>query len=212
MSHAADRFIARHVPLTHMTKVPKRSRAACNLPMHGCPITETCCVTIGPTSRSFSHPRAPLSSMAAASSFAKAFPSRSGGFQKSATAYMSLGTYLGNLVSQDEKGHVWGPVKDLGEDATRIDRMRVYRANARWVSSRRVPAAFILPIWGRNSYALILPVSPSTFFSPPDPFSQTEKFSYGSVDGSNTNLPSSPSFVALANSTSNRQIFTCGRL
>ncbi|MCJ1261478.1 hypothetical protein MMC22_001342 [Lobaria immixta] len=73
--------------------------------------------------------------MATASSFAKAFPSRSGGFQKSATAYMSLGTYLGNLVSQDGEGHVWGPVKDLGEDATRIDRMRIYRANARWTQA-----------------------------------------------------------------------------
>ncbi|KAJ5815773.1 hypothetical protein N7474_007550 [Penicillium riverlandense] len=51
--------------------------------------------------------------------------------QKSATAYMGLGTYLGYFVSQNGKGHVLGHVKDLGEDPTKTDRVRIYRTNAR---------------------------------------------------------------------------------
>ncbi|KAL9126847.1 MAG: hypothetical protein Q9217_004174 [Psora testacea] len=43
-----------------------------------------------------------------------------------------LGTYLGYFVSQNGKGHVLGHVKDLGEDARQIDKVRVYRTNARW--------------------------------------------------------------------------------
>ena len=46
---------------------------------------------------------------------------------------MGLGTYLGYFVSQNGKGHVLGHVKDLGEDATKIDRVRIYRTNARYI-------------------------------------------------------------------------------
>ena len=53
------------------------------------------------------------------------------GNQKSAIAYMGLGTYLGYFVSQNGKGHVLGHVKDLGEDAKQIDKVRIYRTNAR---------------------------------------------------------------------------------
>ncbi|KGO65228.1 Taurine catabolism dioxygenase TauD/TfdA [Penicillium italicum] len=51
--------------------------------------------------------------------------------QKCATAYMGLGTYLGYFVSQNGHGHVLGHVKDLGEDPTKTDRVRIYRTNAR---------------------------------------------------------------------------------
>ncbi|KXG53371.1 Taurine catabolism dioxygenase TauD/TfdA [Penicillium griseofulvum] len=51
--------------------------------------------------------------------------------QKCATAYMGLGTYLGYFVSQNGRGHVLGHVKDLGEDPTKTDRVRIYRTNAR---------------------------------------------------------------------------------
>lgn len=50
---------------------------------------------------------------------------------KSAIAYMGLGTYLGYFVSQNSRGHVLGHVKDLGEDSTQIDKVRIYRTNAR---------------------------------------------------------------------------------
>jgi hypothetical protein len=55
--------------------------------------------------------------------------------QKSATAYMGLGTYLGYFVSQNGKGHVLVHVKDLGEDPTKSDRVRIYRTNARYVET-----------------------------------------------------------------------------
>jgi len=44
---------------------------------------------------------------------------------------MGLGTYLGYFVSQNSRGHVLGHVKDLGEDPTQIDKVRIYRTNAR---------------------------------------------------------------------------------
>lgn len=53
------------------------------------------------------------------------------GNHKSAVAYMGLGTYLGYFVSQNSRGHVLGHVKDLGEDSTQIDKVRIYRTNAR---------------------------------------------------------------------------------
>ena len=61
----------------------------------------------------------------------KGFPVQQWGNQKSAVAYMGLGTYLGYFVSQNGKGHVLGHVKDLGEDAKQIDKVRIYRTNAR---------------------------------------------------------------------------------
>lgn len=44
---------------------------------------------------------------------------------------MGLGTYLGYFTSQNGRGHVLGHVKDLGEDPTKTDRVRIYRTNAR---------------------------------------------------------------------------------
>ena len=61
----------------------------------------------------------------------KGFPVEQWGNHKSAIAYMGLGTYLGYFVSQNGKGHVLGHVKDLGEDAKQIDKVRIYRTNAR---------------------------------------------------------------------------------
>jgi hypothetical protein len=61
----------------------------------------------------------------------KGLPVTAWGNQKSAVAYMGLGTYLGYFVSQNGRGHVLGHVKDLGEDATQIDKVRIYRTNAR---------------------------------------------------------------------------------
>ena len=58
-------------------------------------------------------------------------PVKRWGNKKSAVAYMGLGTYLGYFVSQNGRGHVLGHVKDLGEDATQIDKVRIYRTNAR---------------------------------------------------------------------------------
>lgn len=44
---------------------------------------------------------------------------------------MGLGSYLGNFVSQNGKGHILGHVKDLGNDPTAIDRVRIYSTNAK---------------------------------------------------------------------------------
>ncbi len=65
----------------------------------------------------------------------KGFPVEKWGNHKSAIAYMGLGTYLGYFVSQNGKGHVLGHVKDLGDDAKQIDKVRIYRTNARYVYS-----------------------------------------------------------------------------
>ncbi|KAJ5202137.1 uncharacterized protein N7498_006800 [Penicillium cinerascens] len=61
----------------------------------------------------------------------KGIPAREWSLQKCATAYMGLGTYIGYFVSQNGRGHVLGHVKDLGEDPTKTDRVRIYRTNAR---------------------------------------------------------------------------------
>ena len=61
----------------------------------------------------------------------KGFPVEQWGNQKSAVAYMGLGTYLGYFVSQNGRGHVLGHVKDVGDDPKQIDRVRIYRTNAR---------------------------------------------------------------------------------
>lgn len=44
---------------------------------------------------------------------------------------MGLGTYLGYFISQNSRGHVLGHVKDVGDDATQTDKVRIYRTNAR---------------------------------------------------------------------------------
>ena len=61
----------------------------------------------------------------------KGFPVQAWGNHKSAVAYMGLGTYLGYFVSQNSRGHVLGHVKDVGDDASQIDKVRIYRTNAR---------------------------------------------------------------------------------
>jgi len=61
----------------------------------------------------------------------KRFPADIWGPLKNAVAYMGLGTYLGYFVSQNGRGHVLGHVKDVGEDPTAIDRVRIYRTTAR---------------------------------------------------------------------------------
>lgn len=62
----------------------------------------------------------------------KGLPVQEWGNRKSAVAYMGLGTHLGYFVSQNGRGHVLGHVKDLGEDPTQIDKVRIYRTNARY--------------------------------------------------------------------------------
>jgi len=64
----------------------------------------------------------------------KGFPVQKWGNRKSAVAYMGLGTYLGYFVSQNGRGHVLGHVKDVGEDSTQIDKVRIYRTNARYAT------------------------------------------------------------------------------
>lgn len=61
----------------------------------------------------------------------KGFPVEAFGVDKSAVAYVGLGTYLGYFVSQNAKGHILGHVQDLGDDPTQIHRVRIYRTNAR---------------------------------------------------------------------------------
>jgi len=61
----------------------------------------------------------------------KGFPATEWGLHKSAVGYMGLGTYLGYFVSQNKLGHVLGHVKDVGDDPTQIDKIRIYRTNAR---------------------------------------------------------------------------------
>jgi len=58
-------------------------------------------------------------------------PVRQWGNAKSATAYMGIGTYFGYFVSQNARGHVLGHVKDLGEDPTKTDKVRIYRTRAK---------------------------------------------------------------------------------
>lgn len=61
----------------------------------------------------------------------KGFPVEQWGTHKCAVAYFGLGTYIGYPVSQNGRGHILGHVKDLGEDSTQIDKVRIYRTNAR---------------------------------------------------------------------------------
>ena len=109
MSKAADEFIKAETPLTGISKD--------NFPL--------------PTMKAF------LTSMrnellnGKGFILFKGFPVEAWGLHKGAVAYMGLGTYLGYFVSQNGRGHVLGHVKDLGEDATAIDRVRIYRTNAR---------------------------------------------------------------------------------
>ncbi|KAF2752019.1 Clavaminate synthase-like protein [Sporormia fimetaria CBS 119925] len=61
----------------------------------------------------------------------KNLPVTEWGTRKAAVAYMGLGTHLGYFVSQNGRGHVLGHVKDVGDDPAQIDKVRIYRTNAR---------------------------------------------------------------------------------
>ncbi|TKA27306.1 hypothetical protein B0A54_16706 [Friedmanniomyces endolithicus] len=61
----------------------------------------------------------------------KGVPVEEWGLEKSAAAYLGFGSWFGYFTSQNGKGHVLGHVKDLGEDPTKKDRVRIYRTNAK---------------------------------------------------------------------------------
>ncbi|BFZ62119.1 hypothetical protein YB2330_003198 [Saitoella coloradoensis] len=61
----------------------------------------------------------------------KGLPVHRYSLKTSATIYTGLGTYIGHAVSQNHKGHILGHVKDLGNDPTQIDKVRIYSTNAR---------------------------------------------------------------------------------
>ncbi|KAI1343859.1 hypothetical protein F5Y15DRAFT_180477 [Xylariaceae sp. FL0016] len=61
----------------------------------------------------------------------KGFPVHDWGKHKSAVAYFGIGIHLGYPVSQNRHGHILGHVQDLGDDSTQIDKVRIYRTNAR---------------------------------------------------------------------------------
>lgn len=132
MSDAADTFIAAGTPLTGMTKV---LGAKCAL---GSTI-----LTLGQESFPLCNLASFLQTLRAELLNGKGFilfkglPVEKWGNQKSAVAYMGLGTYLGYFVSQNGRGHVLGHVKDLGDDSKQIDKVRIYRTNARCATCRR---------------------------------------------------------------------------
>lgn len=109
LSKAADEFIASGTPLTGMTKD--------NFPLE----------TLG---RLMTEIREDVIN-GKGFILMKGFPVNEWGVDKSAVAYIGLGTYLGYFVSQNGKGHILGHVKDLGDDPTQIHRVRIYRTNAR---------------------------------------------------------------------------------
>ncbi|KAF2433770.1 Clavaminate synthase-like protein [Tothia fuscella] len=109
LSEAADNFIERGIPLTGISKsnfpLPNLGRILDNL-------------------------RDDLINGKGFILFKK-FPAQAWSPLKSCAAYMGLGTYLGYFVSQNGRGHVLGHVKDVGDDATQIDKVRIYRTTAR---------------------------------------------------------------------------------
>jgi hypothetical protein len=67
---------------------------------------------------------------------------------------MGLGAYFGYFVSQNGRGHVLGHVKDLGEDPTQKDKVRIYRTNAKvseWLRN------VVNPSSGTDLYKAIFP-------------------------------------------------------
>lgn len=110
LSKAADEFIAQGLPITGIT--PSNFHLSSTL-------------------------RASLASMRNELLNGKGFllykglPVHEWGNYKSGVAYFGLGSHLGLPVSQNSRGHILGHVKDLGEDSTQIDKVRIYRTNAR---------------------------------------------------------------------------------
>lgn len=56
----------------------------------------------------------------------KGLPVVEWGVEKSAAIYLGIGTVFGYTLSQNGKGHVLGHVKDIGNDPTQIDKVRIY--------------------------------------------------------------------------------------
>jgi hypothetical protein len=56
----------------------------------------------------------------------KGLPVENWEVEKSAAIYLAIGSYFGNKLSQNGKGHVLGHVKDIGNDPTQIDKVRIY--------------------------------------------------------------------------------------
>lgn len=125
LSATADKFLADNTPLTGISKVSLHVQ---------CYMTAT-----NPSQDNFPLPKlsAFLNSIrneilnGKGFILFKGFPVEKWGNHKSAVAYMGLGTYLGYFVSQNGRGHVLGHVKDLGDDPKQIDKVRIYRTNAR---------------------------------------------------------------------------------
>ncbi|KAG9257196.1 TfdA family taurine catabolism dioxygenase TauD [Emericellopsis atlantica] len=109
LSETADRFIANGVPLTGITKdnfpLPKLSKL------------------LGALREDLLNGKGFI--------LFKGFPADRWGPGKNAVAYMGLGTYLGYFLSQNGRGHVLGHVKDVGDDPSQIDKVRIYRTKAR---------------------------------------------------------------------------------
>ncbi|KAK0550125.1 hypothetical protein OC846_003069 [Tilletia horrida] len=61
----------------------------------------------------------------------KGLPTDRWGVELSSIAYLGIGSHLGNFVSQNKKGHILGHVKDLGNDPTQIDKVRIYSTAAK---------------------------------------------------------------------------------
>lgn len=109
ISRAADTFIASQIPLTGITKT--------NFQLPG----------LAGSLQSMRH------ELLNGKGFIlyKGFPVIEWGSHKSAVAYLGLGSHIGHPVSQNGRGHILGHVKDLGEDSSQIDKVRIYRTNAR---------------------------------------------------------------------------------
>ncbi|KAK7527930.1 uncharacterized protein IWZ02DRAFT_396404 [Phyllosticta citriasiana] len=110
---AADKFIADGIPLTGISKATKQEN-----------------FVIPKLSQTMTALRNELLNGKGFILF-KGFPVQQWGVHKSAVAYMGLGCYLGYFVSQNGLGHVLGHVKDVGDDPTQIDSVRIYRTTAR---------------------------------------------------------------------------------
>lgn len=50
---------------------------------------------------------------------------------KSSAIYLGVGAAIGVAISQNRKGHILGHVKDLGNDPTQTDKVRIYTTTAR---------------------------------------------------------------------------------
>ena len=126
LSATADKFLAAKTPLTGISKVSPHHPVACNPPadnfQDNFPLPKLS-VLLSSINTEILNGKGFI--------LFKGFPVEKWGNHKSAVAYMGLGTYLGYFVSQNGRGHVLGHVKDLGDDPKQIDKVRIYRTNAR---------------------------------------------------------------------------------